>query len=207
MSDVNNEVLSKRLLDLQTMLNQFLDIERMIYLPDGKRTDRRETDTEHSYHLAMLAWYTCGVFPHLDKNKVIQYSLAHDLVEIHAGDVMALGRTKAEQQTKEKNEALALKKLQQEWPDFKDMTDTIETYEAQGDAEAVFVKALDKILPILHQIMTEGKTWKKYDTQRTTVIDLKDDKTEPSEEVTAIWQEFRRTIMDHDDWFNDGKAV
>ncbi|MCA9328749.1 HD domain-containing protein, partial [Candidatus Saccharibacteria bacterium] len=174
---------AKRLLDLQDLLVNFSEIERLIYMPDGKHTDRKETDTEHSYNLAILAWYLCGSFPHLDRDKVIRYALMHDMVEIHAGDVMAIGRTAEQQATKDEREAEALNQLKSEWPDFSDMTDTIEEYEEQKDPEAVFVKALDKITPMMLQILSNGKTWKKYDILRSEVIQLKDEKTAPSKEV------------------------
>lgn len=207
MSRVNNEKLALRMMDLQRLLNQFLDIERMIFLPDGKRKDRRETDTEHSYHLAMMAWYLCDSFPELNKDKIIRYALTHDLVEIHAGDVMAVGRTKEQDKIKDKKEAQALAQLEHDWPDFSDMTHTIRDYEEQDDKEAVFVKALDKILPMMHNIMSDGKTWKKYDIDRKTVVELKDEKTEPSPEIAKIWQVFRAEIQNNDSLFNEGKAT
>ena len=206
MDGKNTQQLSKRMIDFQSLLNQFLDIQRMIHLPDGKHKDRLETDTEHSYHLAMMGWYLCGAFPHLDKNKVIQYGLVHDLVEIYAGDVMAVGRTAEQEKLKDFKEAQALERLEQEWPDFSEMTKTIHTFESQTDPESVFVKALDKILPMVHNVMSTGKTWKKYNLDRKVIIDLKDNKTAPSPEITAIWQEFKKTIMDHPEFFNKGKA-
>ena len=203
---MKEERIANRLLDFQKLLLQFLDIERLIYLPDAKKVDRLETDTEHSYHLAMLAWYTCGIFTNLDRDKVIRYALAHDIVEIHAGDVMAVGRTDAEQQAKQEREAKALARLKKDWPDFKDLTTTIELYEKQADSEAIFVKALDKLTPMLLQILSEGKTWKKYDIKRSTIVELKDRTTANSPEITKIWQEFKRTIEAHDEWFNEGRA-
>jgi putative hydrolase of HD superfamily len=203
---VNEERIANRLLDFQKLLLQFLDIERLIYLPDAKKVDRLETDTEHSFHLAMLAWYACGAFPKLDRDKVIRYAIAHDIVEIHAGDVMAVGRTEEEQLAKQEREVAALARLKVDWPDFKDLTDTIEAYENQTDPEAVFVKALDKLTPMLLQILSEGKTWKKYDLARSTIFELKDRTTANSPEVTKIWQEFKRTIEAHDEWFSEGRA-
>ena len=200
---VNSEEQVKRMLTLQELLLKFIDIERMIYLPDaGKnRIDRRETDTEHSYHLAMHAWYLSAQYPHLDQTKVLRYALAHDLVEIYAGDVMAIGRTKEEQDMKDQREREALKRLKREWPDFNDLISTIEGYENSIDAEAKFVRALDKIMPILLQILSEGKTWKKWDMIRSSVIKNKDEKTKVSKEIVDIWKVLKHEIEAHDDWF------
>jgi len=207
MDGVNTEQLSNRLLDLNELLVQFLEIDRKIHMRDGKLEDRAENDTEHSFNLAMMGWYLCGAFPHLDKNKVIRYALAHDLVEIHAGDVMAVGRTKQQEEKKIAREQAALEKLTAEWPDFADMTDTITAYEAQIDPESVFVKALDKLAPLIHNVHSQGRTWKLLDIERSTIIALKDNKIKPSEDIFAIWQEFRKTIMDHPEFFNEGKAT
>lgn len=203
---MNHQQTTKRLLQLQELLYQFLCIERMIHMPDSTGTDRRETDTEHSYHLAILAWYLTGAYPHLDKNKVIRYALVHDIVEVHAGDVMAIGRTKQEQDAKELKEKEALVKLKKDWPDFTDLTGTIEEYEEQNSPEAVFVKALDKLTPLLHNLHSNGKTWKKYDMKRQVVVANKDEKTANSPEVNALWKVLREEIMTNDDYFNEGSV-
>lgn len=197
---------ANRLIDLQKMLLQFLEIERLIYLPDGTRTDRRETDTEHSFHLAMLAWYLSTHYPHLDQSKVVQYALAHDLVEIYAGDVMAIGRTVEQQRIKEQREKEALARLENEWPDFPSLIETIKEYEDGQTPESSFVRALDKIMPMMHQLLSAGKTWKKLDVRRSDVIKNKDEKTAHSKEIHAIWKVLRDEIQAHDDWFNPKNA-
>jgi putative hydrolase of HD superfamily len=70
----------------------------------------QENDTEHSYNLAMTAWYLAAYFPELDKNKLIRYALVHDLVEIHAGDTFAFGDAK-HIASKSEREAAALNQL------------------------------------------------------------------------------------------------
>ena len=172
----------------------------------GLRNDRRETDTEHSFHLAMAAWYLSGFFPKYNQELLLKFALAHDLVEIHAGDVMAIGRTDEQQSKKDQDEEKALIQIKNDWPDFADMTKTIERYESQQDPEAVFVKALDKIMPILHQLLTKGKTWKHWDMHRDEVITQKDKKTAPSAEVNRIWKDLRKIIFEHDEYFNPGKV-
>ncbi|PSO45478.1 MAG: hypothetical protein BRC25_02215 [Parcubacteria group bacterium SW_6_46_9] len=50
--------------------------------------DRRENDWEHGYQMAMLCWYLADSSEELNLNlkKVIAYALAHDVVEVYAGD-------------------------------------------------------------------------------------------------------------------------
>jgi len=203
---VNTEKLANRLMDLQQMLLDFSDIDRQIYMPDNDHhTDRRENNTEHSYNLAMAAWYLCQHFPSINADKAIRYALAHDLVELHAGDVQAIGRTKEQETNKVAKEAQAAKQLQTEWPDFKSMHESIENYEEQSDPEAIFVKALDKLMPMMLNLLSEGKTWKIYDFKTQPVLDNKDEKTKNSKEIYEIWQVFRKTILAHPELFNTQK--
>jgi len=118
----------------------------MVRIPN--QLDQKENDVEHSYALAMAGWFLAPYFPHLDESKIIRYALAHDLVEIHAGDTFAYG----EQQhidTKKAREQAAAEQLSREWPDFPDLHEAIRDYEERADAEAKFVYALDKIMPAL----------------------------------------------------------
>jgi putative hydrolase of HD superfamily len=195
--------LHERLLELQQLLVQFAEVERKIYFPDGKKQDRFENDVEHSYNLAMAAWFLAPHFPHLDRDKLIRYALAHDFVEVHAGDVMAIGRTPEQEKTKQENEAKALEKLSSEWPDFSELTETIIDYEHRTDAESKFVYALDKLMPMLLNLLSQGKTWKKYDFSKSLVFEDKDAKIPHSPEVNELWQVYRQIILDSKGHFNN----
>ncbi len=204
MNEIENT--SKRLLDLQKLLYNFSQIKRMIYFPESVGKGRKETDTEHSFHLAILAWYASTHVPGLDTNKIVKYSLIHDLVEIYAGDVMAIGRTKEEQIQKSLKEKLALEKFGKQWKDFPELISSMEAYENQIDEESKFVKALDKLTPMLHNILGEGNSWKRLDLERSTILSNKDKSTKISKDVAKLWAEYKKLISNHPDWFNKGKA-
>ena len=196
---------ANRLLELQSLLVQFLEIERLVFVPDGKYQDRFENDIEHSFNLAMLAWYLSQGYPNLDKNKIIQFALIHDLVEVYAGDVMAIGRTKEEENHKKLAEKNAFAKLKKNWPDFQDMTNAIDSYEKQDSPVSIFVKSLDKLAPLLLQILSKGKTWKFHNMSRQDIIIHKDEKTKNSPEIHAIWKELKKELFKHDEYFNKGR--
>lgn len=197
---------AKRLLDLQELLLEFLEINRLVFIPDGKLKDRFENDIEHSFNLAMLGWYLCKQYPELDRDLVIKYALIHDFVEVYAGDVMAIGRTDEQEKKKVKAEQEALAKLEKNWPDFPDMTNAIHEYEIQKSPEAVFVKSLDKIAPLLLQLLSKGKTWKFHNMSRSEIVNHKNEKTKNSPEINAIWEELKKEILCHDEYFNEGMA-
>lgn len=196
----------KRILDLQLEIIQLAEIERLIYFPDRAKKDRKENDVEHSYSLAMTAWYLSQYFPELDKSRLLQYALIHDFVEIHAGDVMAIGRTKQEEELKNKREKLALEKLKKDWPDFKDLTESIEKYEKKYSDEAKFIYALDKIMPVLLNLLSQGKTWKIHNMAREEVIENKKEKVKVSDEINELWKTLEEEILVHDDFFNEGMS-
>ena len=193
---------SKRLQQLIYALFEFAEIERKIFYPDGKKKNRLENDVEHSYSLAMCAWYLSQYLPRLNQLLVLKMALAHDIVEVHAGDVMAIGRTEDEEKQKIEREKQALLQLKADWPDFQQLTDAIELYENKETPEAQFVSALDKILPIYLSLLSEGKTWKHYQLPRAEVVKNKDQKTKINSEIHSIWQQIKQEILEHDEYFN-----
>ena len=196
---------ANRLLDLQNLLFQFAEVERFIHFPDGKKINRRENNSEHSFSLAMAAWFLASAYPHLDRDKLIRYALIHDLVEVYAGDVQAVGRSDAVQKDKEEREHQAFLRLKKEWPDFPDMTDHIESYEARSDSESKFVYALDKLMPLLLNILSQGKTWKKYGFTQEDVYSAKDQKLLISPEVNELWRVLRDMLTKNSSYFGEKK--
>lgn len=134
-----------RLADLQQMIADFAKIHRVPPMGD---TGRAENDVEHSYGLAMTCWYLQPkIAPELDLLKVLKYSLAHDIIELHAGDTFVFDAVKVA--SKDERERNALVQIRDDWPDFDEMTDHAEGYMNKADPEARFVKAVDKLLPVI----------------------------------------------------------
>lgn len=155
-----------------------------------------ENDTEHSYNLAMTAWFLAQWFPELDKNKVIQYALAHDLVEIHAGDTFIYGSPE-ELASKTKREAKAFKKLSKEWADFEDIIQCIKSYETRTDDEAKFVYALDKIMPIMLVYLHDGHSWEIDNITAKMLYEAKIEKVALSPEITPYFEELNDLLLEH----------
>ncbi len=148
----------------------FQQIERALY---ATGENRKENDAEHSYQLALVAWYMVGVLKlDLDIEKVIKYSLLHDLVEVYAGDTQAFG-DKAAHLTKVDREKEALKRLKVEYPEFPELFDLITQYEHREDEESQFVYALDKILPPLNIYLDKGRSWQEAHVTLDQIIEYK----------------------------------
>lgn len=134
-----------RLAELQQLIADFAKVERVPPLADNGKL---ENDVEHSFGLAMTCWYLQPkIAPDLDLLKVLQHALAHDIVELHAGDTYAFDEQALA--GKDDRERQALSRLKDEWSDFPELTQHAEDYMDKIDEEARFVKAVDKILPVV----------------------------------------------------------
>lgn len=177
----------ERLLQFTKLLNDLRLVERV---PRVNGSECRENDVEHSYHLAMLAWYVLdtGRFP-LDREKVLRYALAHDLVEVYAGDTYFYTEDKALLESKPERERLAAERLQQEFPGLTDFHQAIGAYMARSDAESRFVYALDKIEPIFKIYLDGGRTWKEKGVTLEMLYESKKDKVALSPEIQPYFDE------------------
>lgn len=176
-----------RILDLQKLLLQFSQIDRRVH---RKHKDEHihETDTEHSYNLAMTAWFLSSHFPKLDQALLIRLALVHDLVEVHAGDtyVYADAATLA---SKAQREAEALQQLEADWSDFPDMLEHIKSYENKDSEEAKFIYALDKIMPMMQIFLNDGHTWKQEGITLRQLNDIKVDKISLSPAIATYYEQ------------------
>lgn len=150
----------ERLAELQQFIANFSKITRV---PEFIDTGRLENDVDHSFGLALTCWFlTPKVAPELSIEKIFKYALAHDVVEIHAGDTFVFADDEAIS-TKSEREDAALERLYEEWPDFSDMADSAKGYKDKIDEEAKFVKAVDKVLPLLIIELGESKAfWDRH---------------------------------------------
>jgi putative hydrolases of HD superfamily len=189
-----------RVLAFQQLLLTFSQIQRRV---DRKQDEAyiKESDTEHSYNLALTAWYLCAFFPKLDHDTVIRFSLVHDLVEVHAGDTHIFA-AQEELQSKAEREAAAFKQLSADWPDFPDLLAQIQAYEQHDSEEAKFVYALDKIMPILQIYLSGGYTWKQENITPQQLHEAKKHKVAVSADIAPYYDELYQLLVTGTDLFN-----
>lgn len=137
---------------------------RATTLVDGSRP---ENSGEHSWHLALYALVLADQAARgVDIARVIRMLLIHDLVEIDVGDVpihSANGQAHASLDT-QAAEALAADRIFGLLP--KDLGDDLKAlwqeFEAAQSPDAVFAKALDRVQPVMANLMSGGGTWTTY---------------------------------------------
>lgn len=189
----------ERLLEFQRLLLAFNQVDRMVHRKHGERFVY-ENDTEHSYNLAMTAWFLAEYFPSLNRELVIRYALVHDLVEVHAGDTYIYG-SRAELDSKQEREEQALTKIRKDWADFPSLAKDIEAYESRENEEAKFVYALDKIMPILQIYIHDGHTWKQEGITAERLDAVKRDKVALSPEIDAYYQQLYDLLVKNEHLF------
>jgi putative hydrolase of HD superfamily len=182
-----------------TLLHRFHTVDRVAEVP----TLARQTNAvEHSYQLAMLAWYTVMTqnLP-LDLEKVLKYALAHDLVEAYAGDTPVADAEG--QKTKKAREAAAFTKLKEQFSEFGELLSILKAYEARTDEESKFVYALDKCVDPLNAVMITDREpyWKKYNVPYEMHRAYKDPRTAVSGYVANLWSALSEELRDKKDFF------
>jgi 5'-deoxynucleotidase YfbR-like HD superfamily hydrolase len=126
-------------------------------------SERRENSSEHSWHVALLTMILAEYANRsIDVCKVIRMMLVHDLVEIDAGDTFIYDDSgNASKATRERAAAERIFGL---LPDDQgvETRDLWEEFEMQRSAEAKFANALDRLMPVLHNYFTHGRSWREH---------------------------------------------
>jgi 5'-deoxynucleotidase YfbR-like HD superfamily hydrolase len=151
---LDNSKIARDMLDLAKKCVDFSRVERSTYYPDG----RRETDSEHSYMLGLIAMGLARqYFPELQSGLVAEFSFIHDLVELRIGDTPTFHLEGDQVQIKEAREHQALVELQDELHSWTGLLELLDTYEQQVVPEARFVRVIDKAMPALVNILDQGR--------------------------------------------------
>jgi len=137
---------------------------RATTLVDGSRP---ENSGEHSWHLALYALVLADqAAPDVDINRVIRMLLIHDLVEIDVGDVpihSQNGQAHASVATMAAEARAADRIFGLLPPDIGPPLRALwEEFEAAESPDARFAKALDRVQPVMANLMSGGGTWANY---------------------------------------------
>jgi putative hydrolases of HD superfamily len=137
---------------------------RATTLVDGSRP---ENSGEHSWHLALYALVLADqAAPGVSIDRVIRMLLIHDLVEIDVGDVpihSLNGQAHASMATQAAETKAADRIFGLLPPDLGAPLRALwEEFEAGDSADARFAKSLDRVQPVMANLMSGGGTWTTY---------------------------------------------
>lgn len=155
--------------------------------------DRRENSAEHSWHVALMALVLVEhAEAPVDRDRVLKMLLVHDLVEIDAGDVavydQAARAAKAEEEIRAADRLFGLLP-----PDLGgELRDLWDEYEAQESADARFAKAMDRLMPLLHNALGGARTWQELGVVETQVREI----NQPIAHASATLWDFVSEALD-----------
>ena len=105
-------------MELQKLLVTFGGIDRKVFIPP--QGEVAESDLQHSFSIAMLAWFLAPHFPHLNSSRLIELCMAHDMLEVYCGDTFSFDEQAVSGQ--KALEARAIAALKENWADFLDIS-------------------------------------------------------------------------------------
>ena len=141
-------------------------INRRTYIDGGLRV---ENSAEHSWHLAMACWSISRSFNlEVSEEKLLKLALIHDLGEIDAGDTFLYDTNRSTAHTAERE---GVKRLQSHQGNgIGDLSELWEEQETGDSLETKLLKVVDRLLPFLHNINSEGKTWRELKVKKSQVL-------------------------------------
>ena len=144
---------ARALLDALHVAERLKDETRHCYTSKG----RRESVAEHSWRIALMAFWVADEFPQLDMNKVIRMCLIHDLGECFTGDIPSFLKTAADEE-KESSELEAWVRSLPE-PVSGEMRALYAEMDALQTPEAKLYKSLDKLEAVIQHNESPIDTW------------------------------------------------
>lgn len=149
-------------------IDRLKGIQRRSYVLGGERL---ENSAEHSWHVATMALVLQEYAAEpIDSGKVICMMLLHDIVEIDADDTFCYDteghRDKAEREQAAASRLFGLLPVDQK-AYFRALWDE---FEARQTAESRFAAGLDRLMPLIHNYLTEGRTWHEHGVTAEQVL-------------------------------------
>ena len=131
------------------------------------KSGRQESVAEHSWRMALMAYFLRDEFPTVDLTRVLLMALLHDAGEVFTGDIPTFEKMDADRAREHE--------LRDEWIDALPAPYAAEVHSlfAEMDAmeteEAKIVKALDRMEAVITHNEGDPHTWLplEYDLQRT----------------------------------------
>ena len=131
------------------------------------KSGRQESVAEHSWRMALMAYFLRDEFPTVDLTRVLLMALLHDAGEVFTGDIPTFEKTDADRAREHE--------LRDEWidalpaPYAAEVRSLFAEMDAMETEEAKIVKALDRMEAVITHNEGDPHTWLplEYDLQRT----------------------------------------
>ena len=178
----------RTLLNAINVAERLKDTTRHCYTRNG----RHESVAEHSWMMALMAYFMKDEFPEVDMDKVIKMCIIHDLGEAFTGDIPTFEKTS----TNEQNEEELLERWVNTLPE-NIATEMITLYDEMAKRETVeakVYKAIDGLEALIQHNISDLSTWipKEYELNKIYA----NDKVAFSEYLKALREEIRKDTLE-----------
>ncbi|MFA5926308.1 MAG: HD domain-containing protein [Parcubacteria group bacterium] len=156
--------------------------------------DRNESSAEHSWGSMILAdYFLSRMKTKLNRERVMDILLYHDLVEIEAGDTYVHDKEAAK--TKKQREKKGLARLKRRIPKelVKKYAGLFKEFQDRQTAEAKFANAIDKLDPIIHSL-ENSRSWIEWDLSEEDIREVKEKYLVFSREFMKILDELLKYL-------------
>ena len=157
------------------------------------KSGRQESVAEHSWRMALMAYFLRDEFPTVDLTRVLLMALLHDMGEVFTGDIPTFEKTDADRAREHE--------LRDAWidalppPYAAEVRDLFAEMDACETEEARLAKALDRMEAVITHNEGDPATWLplEYELQHTYGVEeaafspaLRALRTEVNNEVDAV---------------------
>lgn len=148
-------------------IDKLKSVIRQSYLLDGTR---QENSAEHSWHIALMGMILAEyVEQPVDLLRTLKMLLIHDIIEIDAGDTYCYDEAGAMNQSSREN--TAAERLFRLLPEDQmiELRELWKEFEARTTPEAKYAATIDRLMPLLHNYHTEGRSWREHGIKKDQV--------------------------------------
>ncbi len=143
----------EKLLGALEVAGKLKDVTRHSWTAGG----RRESTAEHTFRLALFAFFIKDEFPEIDSDKLIKMCLIHDLGESFTGDIPSFEKTAADEELEEDMLAGWVASLPE--PLSSEMASLYAEMAERKTDEAKIYKALDNLEAVITHNEADFSTW------------------------------------------------
>jgi putative hydrolase of HD superfamily len=141
-------------------IDKLKSVIRQSYLLDGTR---QENSAEHSWHVALMGLLLAEYAEQpIDLLRTMKMLMVHDIIEIDAGDTYCYDEAGVTDQSS--REHAASERLFSLLPEdqMEEFRELWVEFEERSTAEAKFAATIDRLMPLLHNFHTEGRSWREH---------------------------------------------